>query len=124
MISPSMTPTATAKSWAEWNYLEFQSGNLTAVGRDSSGVARAAHTVMTSGVATQIVLSIDAPSAATGTGSALLLDGQDVGLIRAMIADSRGHLVADATHNVSFSVKSGPGKIFGADMPSFFGITF
>ena len=114
LLSPSVTPTATARSWAEWNDLAWETGNLTAVGRDSSGAVRAVDTVMTSGAAAKVQLSIDAPSIDTGTGEALLLDGQDVALIRATIVDASGRLVADATHNVSFSITSGPGKIFGS----------
>ena len=37
LLSPSLTPTAAARSWAEWNDLAWERGNLTAVGRDSSG---------------------------------------------------------------------------------------
>lgn len=36
------------------------------------------------------------------------------GLVRATITDSSGQLVADATHNVSFSILQGPGKIIGS----------
>lgn len=78
LIGPGHTPTASAQSWAEWRGVHFSPGNLTAVAMDDSGVVLATHTVLTSGKAASIVLSLDAPSDATGTGSALLLDGQDV----------------------------------------------
>lgn len=114
LVGPATMPTPSAQSWAEWNNLKWQSGNLTAVGRDSSGAVQATHTVMTSGVAAKIVLSLDAPSVRTGTGDALLLNGQDMGLVRATIVDASGQLVADATNNVSFTVVNGPGRIFGS----------
>ena len=43
-----------------------------------------------------------------------MLDGQDAGLVRATIVDAKDNLVADAQHNVSFSIVSGPGRIIGA----------
>jgi hypothetical protein len=64
-------------------------------------------------VAVAIQLSIDAPSAMTGTGTALVLDGQDVGMLRASIVDGAGRVVPSATHNVSFIIKSGPGRVLG-----------
>lgn len=115
MLNPQFTPTATAKSWAQWDKIHFEEGNLTAVAKDStSGAPLATHTVLTSGPAAAIALSLDAPSVKTGTGSALLLDGQDAGLVRATIVDAKGNLVADAQHNVSFEIVTGPGRIIGA----------
>ena len=114
MLNPQLTPTKAAKSWAEYDTLDFEVGNLTAAGKDSSGEVQATHTVLTSGAAAAIVLSLDAPSVKTGTGEALLLDGQDVALVRATIVDGAGQLVADATNNVTFSVTSGPARIVGA----------
>jgi hypothetical protein len=115
MLNPQSTPTANAKSWAQWDAVNFEEGNLTAVAKDStSGAPLATHTVLTSGPAAAIALSLDAPSAKTGTGSALLLDGQDAGLVRATIVDAKGNLVSDAQHNVSFEIVAGPGRIIGA----------
>ena len=114
MLSPKLTPTEEAKSWAQWDRVAFEEGNVTAVAKDASGATLATHTVFTSGEAAAIVLSLDAPSQKTGTGSALLLDGQDAGLVRATIVDAKANLVADATHNVSFEVLSGPARIIGA----------
>lgn len=65
----------------------------------------------TAGEAAAIVLSVDCPSPVTGTGDALLLDGQDAGLVRATIVDSNGHFVAHGSNNISFSIVSGPGRI-------------
>jgi hypothetical protein len=67
----------------------------------------------TSGLATAVVLSIDAPSPVTGTGSKMLLDGQDVALIRATVVDAAGHTVHNAANNITFEIVSGPGRIVG-----------
>jgi hypothetical protein len=109
--------------WAEFNFpIANSAGNLTAVAlssfdsdrtSQSTAVPMVSHTVITSGVATAVVASIDVPSALTGTGTALLLDGQDVGLIRATIVDKDGNTAAMATHNVTFTVISGAGRILG-----------
>eukprot|EP01044_Picomonas_judraskeda_P003707 COSAG03_NODE_311_length_9123_cov_2.643506_14_plen_52_part_00 len=40
------------------------------------GVIAAAHTVETSGKAMKVMVSVDVPSLVTGTGTALVLDGQ------------------------------------------------
>ena len=53
------------------------------------------------------------PSAATRTGTALLLDGHDAGLVRATIRDAAGRVVPNADNAVTFTVNSGPGKILG-----------
>ena len=68
-------------------------GNITAIARDSSGAALATHTVFTSGPAAGIVLSLDAPSVSTGTGAALLLNGQDAGLVRATIVPALPNII-------------------------------
>lgn len=114
LINPQLTPTATRRSWATYAGTAFEKGNLTAVARDHTGAVMATHTVLTSGDAAKIVLSLDAPSQLTGTGAALLLDGQDAGLVRATIVDAAGQLVADSHNNVSFKVVSGPGRIVGS----------
>ena len=98
--------------WAEYTF-PFEAGNLTAVCFDSSGTAHAAHTVETAGQPVAIVLSVDVPAAATGTGSALVLDGQDVGMVRATIVDSQGRVVPFASNNITFSITNGPGRILG-----------
>ena len=111
LINPQLTPTTTSRSWATYASTAFEAGNLTAIALDKTGAILATHTVLTSGTASKIVLSLDAPNPVTGTGAALLLDGQDAGLVRATIVDGDGQLVADATHNVTFEVLSGPGRM-------------
>ena len=106
------------RTFAEWRGVPFSAGNLTAVGYDSAGVAQATHTVRTAGAAVAIQLSLDVPSQSTGTGSALVLDGRDTGLVRATIVDGDGHVVtrsATGTNNVSFEIVSGPGRIVGTN---------
>jgi hypothetical protein len=77
-------------SWAEWS-VAFTPGNLTVVGLDHQGNVAASDWSVTSGPAVAIVLSLDCPNPLTGTGSKLLLDGQDVALVRATLVDSAGN---------------------------------
>ena len=65
------------------------------------------------GAPAAVRLSLDAPSAATGTGGALFLDGQDAALVRATVVDAQGNVVEDAANTVSFAVASGPGFVTG-----------
>jgi len=101
-------------TWAEWNFVPWQPGNLIAVARDAQGWIVAIDTRFTSGQAASLELRVDAPAHATGTGSSLVLDGHDAALVRASIVDAAGRVVHMATHNVSFRVLSGPGRIVGA----------
>ena len=57
------------------------------------------------GAAARLVLSLDVPSAATATGSALYLDGQDVALVRATVVDADGHHVVDSVANITFAAR-------------------
>eukprot|EP01052_Picozoa_sp_SAG31_P041859 SAG31_NODE_6466_length_2006_cov_2.304143_2_plen_80_part_00 len=41
-------------------------------------------------------LSLDAPSKLTGTGSAVVADGEDTAMIRASLLDEAGEVVAEA----------------------------
>ena len=105
-------------NWTEWAApTPFAPGNLTAVGYAdvSATVASARDEQLTPGAATTIVLSLDAPSAATGTGEALLLDGADAALVRASLVDTRGVLDSSAPvgPNISFAVLDGPGRVVG-----------
>ena len=100
-------------SWAAWDNVAFSSGNLTAVAMTSPGHVVAEHTVLTADSPTGLTLTLDAPATATGTGSALVLDGEDAALVRASIVDARGNVVPSASHNVSFSIASGPGRVIG-----------
>lgn len=64
---------------------------------------------------TRIVMSVDVPSAATATGTALVLDGEDAGLVRASLVDADGALFSrDLGYTVAFTVVSGPGLVFAA----------
>lgn len=65
------------------------------------------------GAPAAIVLTIDAPSLATGTGSALYLDGTDVAVIRATVVDAAGNACYDASPTISFSITSGPARVVG-----------
>ena len=66
-------------------------GNLTAKCMDSAGKTLSSYSVASlAGVATSIELSLDAPSASTGTGTHLVADGEDVAMVRATLFDSAG----------------------------------
>ena len=78
------------------------------------GSILASHTLQTAGAAVAVELSIDVPSALTGTGDALLLDGHDTGLVRATIVDAAG-LIVDADHLVTFAIESG--RTFTSNLP-------
>ena len=58
-------------------------------------------------------MTIDAPSERTGTGTALVLDGQDAGMVSAAIVDSQGNVVPSYSDIVMFRIVSGPGRILG-----------
>lgn len=57
----------------------------------------------------KLQLSVDVPSVATGTGTALLLDGRDTGMIRVSIVDTANHdaLVPTSSERVTWRVVSG-----------------
>jgi hypothetical protein len=67
----------------------------------------------TNGKAAKLALSLDCPSKITGTGEALLLDGQDAALVRASVLDSAGRVMHLATNIITFQVISGPGIVQG-----------
>lgn len=92
--------------------VEFAPGNLTAVALDHDGRALNTHTIETAGQPAKVELSIDVPSAATGTGDAVVADGEDIAMLRATLLDSEGRFVATAMNNMSFRVVSGPGRIW------------
>jgi len=98
---------------ATFNNVPFSPGNLTAVAVDAKNVMLASHSVVTPTTTTgSIVLSLDAPSVATGTGTHVVADGEDVALVRATLLDSAGNFAADASDNVTFTIVSGPGRIW------------
>jgi hypothetical protein len=100
-------------SYAEWKSVPWEAGTLTALALSANGTVLATTYRQTNGPAARLALALDCPSKATGTGEALLLDGQDVALVRASVVDATGQVVHMATHNISFYVVSGPGVIQG-----------
>jgi hypothetical protein len=101
----------TASFSASWK----PGSNLSAVCRASAqGAPSASHTIIAPAAAVSLRLTVDVPNVATGTGTALLLNGQDAGVVRAEVVDAAGHVVTTATNNVSFSVLAGPGRIIGS----------
>ena len=62
-----------------------------------------------------LALSIDVPSASTCTGEKVVLDGNDVALVRITVVDAAGTPVLSkaADVNVSVAVSSGPGRVIG-----------
>ena len=98
---------------ATFSGISYAPGNLTAECVSSSGATLASHSVQTQvGVASGLVLSLDSPSAATGTGTHVVADGEDVALVRATLVDAAGNFAYNASDNVTFTVLSGPGKIW------------
>jgi len=89
---------------ATWS-VAYAAGSLVAVSYDKNGNTLKKTTVMTTGAAASIVLSVD-------TEMPIQADGVDVALISATIVDSQGNLVPDADHHVTFTV-SGNGSIIG-----------
>ena len=94
----------------------FAEGRVTAeclsTGGDGATVL-ASHTRSSWGAAASVVLSLDAPSPATGTGRAVYLDGEDVALVRATVLDANGHPVHDSALNLTFAVVDGPARVVG-----------
>lgn len=106
---------ANAGAPMQWNNVPATPAprNATLVARDSSGRSIASHTVLAPGAPAALSLTLDAPSPLTGTGSAVLLDGEDVALARVSLVDSTGVLVSTVVVNVTLSVVSGPGRLLG-----------
>eukprot|EP00463_Aulacantha_scolymantha_P000392 TRINITY_DN1231_c0_g1_i1.p1 TRINITY_DN1231_c0_g1~~TRINITY_DN1231_c0_g1_i1.p1 ORF type:complete len:334 (+),score=71.53 TRINITY_DN1231_c0_g1_i1:722-1723(+) len=92
--------------------IAYAPGNLTAVALDTKGNPVASHSVVTAGPVAAVVLSIDAPSTKTGTGEAVVVDGEDVAMLRATLVDAHGVMVPGADNNVTFTVISGPGLVW------------
>lgn len=108
VVPPTATPTF---GNAVFSVL-YKPGNLTAVALDNQGNVLAAHTKVTVGQAVSIRLSLDAPSPATGTGSAVVADGEDVAMVRAELLDAQGRLAVDAMNTIEFKVVSGDGILW------------
>ena len=100
-------------SYAEWLGVPWEAGTVTAVARDARGAAVARASRHTNARPARLALSVDSPSERTGTGKALVLDGQDAALVRASVLDEAGRVVHLASNNVSFRVVSGPGVVQG-----------
>ena len=102
------------QGWAQWDNVAYSPGNLTATALDDQHSVVATHTIMTTtGDPSSIKVYLDVPSEDTGTGSALVLNGEDAGMVSAAILDSNGRVCHGSSLNVSFSIVSGPGRIIG-----------
>jgi len=119
-------PTAvSAHGSAVFRGIGYEAGNVTAealaanLDTDTTDGAAimttplASHTKFSWGKPAAIVLSLDAPSASTGTGTAVYLDGEDVALLRATVVDASGVVVHDAVLNITFGVLEGPARVAG-----------
>lgn len=91
----------------------FRNGsNLTAVCKDINNETVGSHSLVAPGQPAAIRLSLDAPSPAKGTGSALVLDGHDTAILRAELVDQDGNFVGkNVSVNITFAVISGPGRV-------------
>ena len=100
---------------AQFTGVQFAEGHVTAeaLATRDSDVALSSDTKRSWGQAAAVVLSIDAPSVATGTGTAVYLDGSDVALVRATIVDKNGTVVHNSSANVTFTVSEGPARVLG-----------
>ena len=101
------------QGWAEWDGVTYESGNLTANAIDDKNAVVARHTRLTTSDPKKIIAMLDVPNTETGTGSALVLDGQDTGMVSAALLDSNGRVAHGSSLNITFSVTSGPGRIIG-----------
>ncbi len=101
------------QGWAEWNGVTFEAGMITAHALNDLDEVKASHTVETAGTAAKIVTAVDVPSVRTGTGSMLVLNGQDAGMISAAVVDSQGRVVPSFSSPITFRIASGPGRIIG-----------
>ena len=107
--------------WFEWSVARPSAAgggrhNVTAEALDGAGAVVARAVRVSAGAAAAIVLTLDAPSRSTATGTKVLLDGHDVALVRATVVDAAGVVVhgsAAGAFNVSFSVTSGPARVLG-----------
>ena len=88
--------------------------SLTLNGFDSGGATVVSHTIRKPGAPAAVRFVVDiVPSAATGTGSKLVLDGRDTALLRAEIVDAEGVVCTTSGARLDFRVISGAGKIKG-----------
>ena len=101
------------QGWAQWDNIAFAPGKIMATALNSQFEVKATHVVETAGTPAKVVTVLDAPSEKTGTGTSLVLDGQDAAMISAAVLDSNGKVVPSYSGNVTFRVVSGPGRIIG-----------
>ena len=101
------------QGWAEWSGVPFSGEKITANALDSQNKVQASHTVATALPPAKVMAMIDVPSNKTGTGSMLVLNGQDAGMVSAAIVDTNGMVVPSSSAKVTFRIVSGPGRIIG-----------
>lgn len=115
--APVGTPVSPAAGVASFPTVVFAPGTIEARALASDGATvLATHARHSWGAPVRLLLSLDAPSLATGTGSAVYLDGADVALVRATVLDAAGNVVSSgvgSTVNITFSVTDGPGLVVG-----------
>jgi hypothetical protein len=103
--------------FATFSDVQYESGSATAEALDVNGQSLgSSYTIRTPGATKAVRLSLDAPSPITGTGSALVADGEDVAMVRAELLDEHGSLVTQGSssfYNVTFTIVSGGGRILG-----------
>ena len=96
----------------------FAPGSLTAeaLGPDGATVVASDTAKSPGGVPAALVLAVEAPSPRTGTGAALVADGEDVAMVSATFVDKDGVPVTlgpQAAANITFSIVSGAGTVLG-----------
>ena len=102
------------KASVTFQNVAYTDGTLSAKAYATDGkTVLAEHKTSSWGAASKLSLTMDVPSVATGTGSAVYVDGEDVALLRASVVDSKGNLVRDSSANVTFIVTEGPGIVSG-----------
>eukprot|EP01050_Picozoa_sp_SAG11_P015073 SAG11_NODE_1919_length_4070_cov_2.351801_5_plen_327_part_00 len=90
----------------------WESGSVTATCHGVNTPSKSmTHERKTSKAASTISLRVDAPSPQTGTGKALLADGQDTALLAAIVMDADGNVDSTSNASITFSIVSGPGKV-------------
>ena len=111
-----IAPSFGSPSYATWAHVHWPAGTtLQAVALDQHNTTLAIDARPPVGRVVAVALSLDCPTELSGTGSRVLLDGQDVALVRAAFVDAAGLVDNDANNSVTFSVVSGPGRIVGEE---------
>ena len=100
---------------AEWKAVPYAPGNLTAVATDSAGAVLATQTVMTTGAAAALRVSVRdsvGDSKAHGHGGGIVAGCNDVALVQVEVVDTAGRVVPTAAHSVTLS-STGPATFVG-----------